>query len=145
MSPPGHRRIIFYYQYTKYYDIGCMLSLKCKINGVPLTWKLYKHQIWICFIPRSTLTDPRSYTIASHLLFLWFFISPAWWWIVSILCVIGKDSRTHYFQTTPFCFHAVAELHVSWNFFHHLLIFHKNLLDCTDALKHRKRTWLRTF
>ncbi len=101
----------------------------------------------------DSLFHQCPYTIESNLLFLWFFISPAWWWIVSILCVIGKDSRSHYLQTTPFCFHFCSGDPCFLSLFFTFLIicwcngsiFNKRLLECADALSHRKRTWLRTF
>ncbi len=74
---------------------------------------------------------------------------------MSILCVIGKVSRSHCLQTTPFCFHLCsgAPCFLSLFFFFTFLnicwcngsIFLNSILDCADALTHRNRTRLRTF
>lgn len=135
-----------------------MLSLKCKINGVPLTWKLYKHQIWIYFVPISTEETLTPYFTSVH--------TPlkvaAYFYDSLFPCLVMNCVNTLcYWKRLQITLPPNHSLLLSFllrssmfpeSFFTFLIIcwcndsiFNKSLLECADALTHRKRTWLRTF
>lgn len=96
-----------------------MLSLKCKINGVPLTWKLYKHQILIYFVPISTEETLTPYFTSVHtpLKATSYFYDSLFPLPGDELCqysvLLEKSPENIASKPLPSAFISVAELHVS--------------------------------